>query len=178
MKPLLVIGLGNPLMGDEGIGWHVAERLSADPRLPAGAKVICGGTDLLRYADRIEESRRVIVVDALRDDAEPGSVWSFEAPGEPSVAGEPSGAGAPVFGSDADIACQQVSSRLPGLDNRQDNAHCLSAVQAIQLLRLTVPVPITLLGISIPSASVQTGLSPELASHLPAILDRVLQELG
>jgi len=25
---------------------------------------------------------------------------------------------------------------------------------------------------------VQTGLSPELASHLPAILDRVLQELG
>jgi hydrogenase maturation protease len=164
MKPLLVIGLGNPLMGAEGIGWHVAQRLSGDPRLPAGAEVICGGTDLLRYADRIEESRRVIVVDALRDDAEPGSVWSFEAPGDPS------GAGA--------IACQQVSSQLPPLDNRQDNAHCLSAVQAIQLLRMTVPALITLLGISIPRANVQTGLSPELAARMPAILDRVLQELG
>jgi hydrogenase maturation protease len=146
MKPLLVIGLGNPLMGDEGIGWHVAERLSGDPRLPAGAEVIWGGTDLLRHADRMEQSRRVIVVDALRDDAEPGSVRSLEAPA--------------------------------GLDNRQDNAHCLSAVQAIQLLRMTVAVPITLLGISIPRANVQTGLSPELYARLPAILDRVLRELA
>ena len=155
MKPLLVIGLGNPLMGDEGIGWHVAERLSVDPRLPAGAEVVCGGTDLLRYAARMEQSRRVIVIDALRDDAAPGSVWAFE---------EPGGAG--------DSACR------PGLDNCQENAHCLSAVQAIQLLRMTVPAPITLLGISVPCAKAQTGLSPELAARMPAILERVLRELG
>ncbi|HEY9141368.1 MAG TPA: hydrogenase maturation protease [Bryobacteraceae bacterium] len=165
MKPLLVIGLGNPLMGDEGIGWHVAERLSGDPRLPALAEVVCGGTDLLRYAAQMEQSRRAIVVDALRDDAEPGSVWAFEEPG-----GEPGGAGA--------TACQPVPSQLPGLDNRQDNAHCLSAVQAIQLLRMTVQVPITLLGISIRSANVQAGLSPELAARMPGILDRVLRELA
>lgn len=147
MKPLLVIGLGNPLMGDEGVGWHVAERLSGDPRLPAGAEAVCGGTDLLRYADSMEQRRRVIVVDALRDDAEPGSVWRLDdAPG--------------------------------GLDGRQENAHCLSAVQAIQLLRMTVTAPITLLGISIPCANVQTGLSPEVAARMPTILDRVLRELA
>ncbi|MGB7763070.1 MAG: hydrogenase maturation protease [Bryobacteraceae bacterium] len=145
MKPLLVIGLGNPLMGDEGIGWHVAERLSGDPRLPAEVEVVCGGTDLLRHAGRMEQRRRVIVVDALRDDAEPGSVCALEAPA--------------------------------GLDNRQDNVHCLSAIQAIQLLRMTVPVPITLLGISVPCACVQSDLSPELAARMPAILDRVLREL-
>jgi hydrogenase maturation protease len=160
MKPPLVIGLGNPLMGDEGIGWHVAERLAGDPRLPAGAEVVCGGTDLLRHADQMEQRRRVIVVDALRDDGEPGTVSSWEYPG---------GTGA--------TACQPSYSQLSGLDNRQDNAHCLSAIQAIQLLRLTVPVPITLLGISIPCASLQTGLSPELAARMPAILDRVLTEL-
>ena len=147
MKPLLVIGLGNPLMGDEGIGWHVAERLAGDPRLPADAEVVCGGTDLLRYADRMEQRRRVIVVDALQDDAEPGTIWAVDA-----------SAGA--------------------LDDRQDNAHCLSAVQAIQLLRMTVTAPITLLGISIPCANVQTGLSPALAASMPAILDRVLRELN
>jgi len=157
MKPLLVIGLGNPLMGDEGIGWHVAERLAGDPRLPAGVEVVCGGTDLLRHADRMEERRRVIVVDALRDDAEPGNVWVGEDPG---------GAGA--------AACQS----LPGLGDRQDNAHCLSAVQAIQLLRMTIPVPITLLGISIPCANIQAGLSPELTARMAAILERVLRELG
>ena len=157
MKPLLVIGLGNPLMGDEGIGWHVAERLSGDPRLPADAEVVCGGTDLLRHADRMEQSRRVIVIDALRDDAEPGSIWAWEERGA-------SGAGA--------SACQ------PGLDNRQDNAHCLSAVQAIQLLRMSVAVPITLLGISIPAATLQPGLSPELAARMPTILERVLRELA
>jgi hydrogenase maturation protease len=157
MKPLLVIGLGNPLMGDEGVGWHVAESLSHDPRLPAAAEVVCGGTDLLRHAGRMEQCSRVIVVDALRDDAEPGSVWAW---------GEPGGAGA--------SACQPP----PGLNNHQDNAHCLSAVQAIQLLRLTVPAPITLLGISIPSATLQPGLSPELAARMPAILERVLRELA
>jgi len=161
MKPPLVIGLGNPLMGDEGIGWHVAECLSGDPRLPAGVEVVCGGTDLLRHAGRMEQRRRVIVVDALRDDGgEPGSVWAWD---------EPSGAGAAV--------CQPSYSQLPGLDNRQDNAHCLSAIQSIQLLRLTVRVPIKLLGISIRSANVQNDLSPELAARLPAILDRVLIEL-
>ncbi len=78
MKPTLVIGLGNPLMGDEGAGWHVAERLASDPRLPESAEVICGGTDLLRYAGQMEGRSRVIIVDAVQDDAEPGSVSALE----------------------------------------------------------------------------------------------------
>jgi hydrogenase maturation protease len=161
MKPLLVIGLGNPLMGDEGIGWHVAERLSADPRLPAGAEAVCGGTDLLRHAAGMESRRRVIVVDALRDEAAPGTV---------SVWAEPGGAGA--------AACQPALPSLADLDTGQENAHSLSAVQAIQLLRMTLAVPITLLGVSIPHASFDTGLSPALAASLPAILDCVLREIG
>ena len=74
MNPLLVIGLGNPLMGDDGIGWHVAEGLAAGPRLPGDAEVIYGGTDLLRCAAQIEDRRRVVLVDAVQDDAPPGTV--------------------------------------------------------------------------------------------------------
>jgi hydrogenase maturation protease len=74
MKPLLAIGLGNPLMGDEGIGWHVAGRLAADPRLPPGVEAIAGGTDLLGCAGRIEGRQRVVVIDAILGNAEPGSV--------------------------------------------------------------------------------------------------------
>jgi len=158
MKALLVIGLGNPLMGDEGVGWHVADELVGDPRLPADAEVVCGGTDLLRCAALMERRRRVVVIDALQDDAEPGSVWKFEDRA-------PWGAGAPA------------GQPLSELADQQFNAHGLSAVQAILLLRTTVTAPITLLGISICRAGGNPGLSPELAVRMQAIADRVLQEL-
>jgi hydrogenase maturation protease len=144
MNPLLAIGLGNPLMGDDGIGWHVAERLAADPRLPADAEAICGGTDLLRCAAQIEGRRRVVLIDAVQDDAPPGTVS--------------------VIGEDA-------------VDSHQGNAHHLSAGQAMQLLRLTMPVCFTLLGVSVPSARMASGLSPALSACMPAILDRVIEEL-
>ena len=146
MKPLLFIGLGNPLMGDEGIGWHVAELLAADPRLPETVEVVCGGTDLLRHAGRMEGRTRVVVADAIQGDGEVGSVSIFQ-------------------------------DALPGLDDHQEHAHHLSAVQAIGLLRMVARVPFTLLGISISSAAVGNGLSPALAARAPAISERVLRAL-
>jgi hydrogenase maturation protease len=142
-----VIGLGNPLMGDDGVGCRVAERLADDPRVPEDAEVICGGTDLFRYARQMEGRRRVVILDAIQDDAEPGSVAVL-----------------PEAGS--------------GLDARQQHAHHLSAVQAIRLLEMTTPSRFLLLGISISSAGMDTGLSPALAARMPAILGRVLHELG
>jgi hydrogenase maturation protease len=146
MKPTLVVGLGNPLMGDEGVGWHVAEQLAVEPGLPESVEVISGGTDLLRYAARMEGRSRVFVVDALQDDAQPGTVSVLEE------------------------AC-------PGLDERQDHAHHLSAWQSMKLLKMLMPVRFTLLGISISSAAAGTRLSPGVAGRMATILDRVLQEL-
>ena len=146
MKPTLVIGLGNPLMGDDGVGWHVAERLASDPRLPESVEAMCGVTDLLRYAGQMEGRSRVIFIDAIQDDAQPGSVL--------------------VFGE-----------TYPEMDSRQEHAHHLSAVQAIQLLKMMVAAPIALLGISISSAVTQTELSPAVDGRMASILDRELQEL-
>ena len=147
MKPVLAIGLGNPLMGDDGVGWVVAERLASDPRLPPCAEVICGGSDLLRYAGQIEGRSRVVVIDAIQGDTEPGSVVILEAP-------------------------------YPGLDDRQGHAHQLSAVQAIRLLEMIGSIRCTLVGVSISSVAIGTGLSPSVQARMPAILDCVLRELG
>jgi len=148
MKPLLVIGLGNPLMGDDGIGWHVAKRLAGDPRLPDSVEVTSGGTDLLRLTGQIEGRSRVVVIDAsidaIRDAGDVGRISAFD-------------------------------EDLP--DGRQQHAHHLSAVQAIGLLRMITHVHFTLLGISVSSAAMDSQLSPALAARMPAILDRVLQEL-
>ena len=146
MKPVLVIGLGNPLMGDDGVGCVVAERLAGDTRLPAYAEVICGGSDLLRHAGQMEGRSRVVVIDAIEDGTEPGSVLVFD-------------------------------EARSGLDERQDHAHHLSAVQAIRLFRTIASIRCTLLGVCISSAAIGAGLSPMIESRMPAILDRVLQEL-
>ena len=78
MKPILVIGLGNPLMGDDGIGWHVAEGLACHPELPPEVEAIGGGTDLLRLAGEIEGRTAVVVVDAIQDEGEIGEISVFE----------------------------------------------------------------------------------------------------
>lgn len=151
MKPNLVIGLGNPLVGDEGIGWHVAERLAGDPRLPEDTEVLWGGTDLLRLTDQMEDRRRVILIDALLDPSEPGNISVFE-------------------------------DGFPGLEDRQEHAHHLSAMQAVRLLKTASPcmdgVRFTLVAIVVDSANIGCELSASLAAKMPQILDRVLQELA
>ena len=78
MKPLLVIGLGNPLMGDDGIGPRIVEELRGNPRLPECAEVMDGGTDLLQCASQIEGRSRVVLIDAIHDGSEPGTVSVFD----------------------------------------------------------------------------------------------------
>jgi hydrogenase maturation protease len=78
MKPLLIIGLGNSLMGDDGVGCAVTERLAQDPRLAEEAEVLCGGTDLLRFSGEMHGRRRVVAIDAVQDGREPGTVCELQ----------------------------------------------------------------------------------------------------
>ncbi len=69
----LVLGVGNLLLGDEGVGVHVARRLLQSP-LPPGVEVVDGGTagfELIRFC---AGKKRIIIIDALLGDAEPGSI--------------------------------------------------------------------------------------------------------
>ncbi len=75
MKPTLLIGLGNVLMGDDGVGCRLADLLAADPRLPPDVEALAGGSDLLRHASDVEGRRRVVLIDAVESaDAAPGTV--------------------------------------------------------------------------------------------------------
>ncbi|MFB3826719.1 MAG: hydrogenase maturation protease [Bryobacteraceae bacterium] len=78
MKPTLIIGLGNPLMGDDGVGCRVAECLAVDPRLPEDAEVIAGGTDVLRLAETMQGRQRIVLLDAMLDAGLPGDVAIVE----------------------------------------------------------------------------------------------------
>lgn len=62
--PTLVLGLGNLLLRDEGVGVHVVRALQAEP-LPAGVELCDGGTLGLGLLDALAERTRVIVIDAI-----------------------------------------------------------------------------------------------------------------
>lgn len=72
----LVIGIGNNLLGDDGAGIHVINRLGYK-HLPAHVELVDGGTLSFTLLERVEAAKRLIIVDAARLDAEPGTVRVF-----------------------------------------------------------------------------------------------------
>ena len=69
---VLVVGYGNPLRGDDGIGWHAARLLATDIRL-AGARVLTLHQLLPELAEDVVRASLVVLVDASTQ-GEPGSL--------------------------------------------------------------------------------------------------------
>ena len=74
---LLVLGIGNTLLCDEGAGIHALELMQAQvPEIP-GAVYVDGGTLSFTLAVYLEDCSHMIVFDAAEMKAEPGSVRAF-----------------------------------------------------------------------------------------------------
>jgi len=80
-ETILILGLGNILLTDEGVGVHVVEHLRANPHNnPSILKLMDGGTMGLTLLIDMEDADAMIVVDAALLDKEPGAVQIFEGP--------------------------------------------------------------------------------------------------
>jgi hydrogenase maturation protease len=92
-KPMgaLVLGLGNLLLCDDGVGVHAIQSLQSDPRVPPDAVLMDGGTQGLSLLPHISGFRRLLVIDAVDVGEEPGALIRLEGaavdnlPGKPSV---------------------------------------------------------------------------------------------
>lgn len=73
----LVLGLGNLLLADEGVGVHVAQALQ-QRGFDETVSVIDAGTAVLDALPQIEAAERIIVVDACMGDAKPGTVYCLK----------------------------------------------------------------------------------------------------
>ncbi|WP_170932729.1 HyaD/HybD family hydrogenase maturation endopeptidase [Desulfosporosinus sp. FKB] len=67
-----ILGLGNSIRQDEGVGIHLLERLRND--LPPEIVLLDGGTDGLRLLEFVENTKRLIVLDAVEAGKKPGEV--------------------------------------------------------------------------------------------------------
>ena len=74
MGGILVLGLGNVLLSDEGVGVAVLRALEARFELPRGVELIDGGTSGMDLLGQVAGRARMIVIDCARLDAPPGTV--------------------------------------------------------------------------------------------------------
>src|SRR5664280_2516519 len=70
---VLVLGIGNVLMGDEGVGVHVVRHLET-VGVPEGVELLDGGTGSFLLLDPMQRARRIILIDATLDNEPPGTV--------------------------------------------------------------------------------------------------------
>lgn len=73
---IVVIGIGNTLLGDDGVGVHVVERLR-ERNLDRPVAFFDGGTLSFSLLEHIESADRLIIVDAAYLDSPPGTVAVF-----------------------------------------------------------------------------------------------------
>jgi hydrogenase maturation protease len=144
----VLVGLGNPLRRDDGVGPAVAAALAH--RVPPGVEVVVlDGDDPAALLDTWRGARYVVVIEAVRHpDTPPGAVHHLDP--------DRLGCGAPAASSH-------------GVD--LVTAYRLSAVLRCRPERLVV------LGVQVADTGLGRGLSPDLAAALPRVVDRVVAEL-
>ncbi|MGB6942693.1 MAG: hydrogenase maturation protease [Bryobacteraceae bacterium] len=87
----LVLGLGNLVHSDDGLGVHAIQLLTADPRVPPDAVLMDGGTQGLNLLPHIAAFQRLLVIDAMDVGEPPGTLLRVEGkalqnlPGKASV---------------------------------------------------------------------------------------------
>lgn len=77
-KRIVVLGVGNILLKDEGIGVKVVEALERRYGFPENVKVVDGGTQGLWLMATIQQADHLIVVDAVKGGGEPGTLYRLE----------------------------------------------------------------------------------------------------
>ena len=77
--PILIAGVGNLLLSDDGVGVHAVQELARNP-IP-GVEMLDLGTAVLHALPFLETAERVLVIDAARGCQPPGTLYLFQADG-------------------------------------------------------------------------------------------------
>lgn len=145
----LVLGVGNKLMSDEGVGVHVIERFAERYILPGEVQVLDGGTlglDLLFYLEGIEN---LLLVDAAETGREAGTMIRLE------------GEQVPAFMS------MKISPHQMGVPD----------MLAAARMKDIYPERIVMWGIQPERITLDLELSPLLASKVDPLVEKLVEEL-
>jgi hydrogenase maturation protease len=76
VKQTLILGLGNELLGDKGVGVHAARQLK-QAKLAKTTKIVEVGTAILDALLELKNAERIILLDAIKDGGTPGTVYKI-----------------------------------------------------------------------------------------------------
>jgi hydrogenase maturation protease len=147
-QKIAVVGVGNTIHSDDGVGVHALMKLQADPRLPRDVTLIDGGThgiDLLAY---LHDSSRLLLLDAVDVGERAGTLVRM---GDSELRGLPCGASVHQLG---------VADLLATLPLVSD-----------------IPREIVLLGVQPASTDLGTELSAPVEAALGPLLDAAVEQL-
>jgi len=78
MRKVLILGIGNLLRSDDGLGVHIIRYIEeAGAVLPDGIELLDGGTAGFDLMGLIENYDKIVIVDALKANDAPGSIYRF-----------------------------------------------------------------------------------------------------
>lgn len=147
----IVLALGNPLRGDDGIGIAVINALEANPRLPQGVDLIDGGTPGVDTSLLLQGYHRAIIVDAAEMDLPPGAWAQF------------------VLNNNAFLKPNAVDQLI--------SAHSAGLAEALELGYTLgiLPNDITICGIQPSTIGWSSGLSNPVQEAIPAVCSVILE---
>ena len=146
---VLVLGVGNTVMSDDGVGVKVVQLLQAEYHFPENVEVVDGGTLGLDLLPKLEGKSHLIMVDAVETGKKPGT--------RVRLAGE-----------ELPIALEtKISPHQMGLKD----------LLAVARLLGHAPGEMVLIGVQPGSIEMDTELTPEVAEQVIAMKAAVLKEL-
>jgi hydrogenase maturation protease len=156
-RRILILGLGNILLRDEGVGSHVAALLQKEP-LPADVEVVDGGTAALDALLLAQRAEKLIVIDALRAGGKPGTIYRAK-----FLAGEKDEL--------AELFAGQRGSRI--------SLHQVGLIDALAVAgRLNcLPEEIVIIGVEPAEVGYGLELTDEVEQKTPEIIDTVVKEI-
>ena len=145
----VVLGLGNILLGDEGVGVRVVEALSAGYDLPPEVAVIDGGTSGMDMMDMLAGLDALIVADALRTDKPPGTIVHL------------------------------TGDAVPALFRTRISPHQLGLSEVLGALQLLGegPKSLSLIGVAPLDLDLGLALSPTVAAQVAPMVDIIVGDL-
>ena len=144
---VLVLGIGNILMGDEGVGVEVVLKL-ADLPLPPGMTCLDGGTGSLQLLDPMLEAERVVLIDATVDSEPVGTLKRLR----------------PRFSKDYP---RRITAHDIGLKDLIDAFYLLGKEPDVTLFTISIEFP----------QEVGVGLSGPLRAGVPGIVAEIHEAL-
>ena len=146
---VLVMGIGNLIMTDDGIGIRAVQLLEERYRFPAEVTVLDGGTLGLELLPKLEGVAKLLVVDAIETGKPPGTLVRLS-------------------GDDVPFALEtKVSPHQMGLKD----------LLAVASLQGCLPGELVLLGIQPQRVAMGIELSPAVAEQLEPLVARIVKEL-